>query len=269
MTLEILSPHGFCAGVTGALELARRHPSAYCLHEIVHNDLVVGELRAHGMTFVESVNDVPEGETVIFSAHGVSPRVRAAAEARHLKIVDATCPFVAKVHRDARAFAAKGLAVVVIGHKDHAEVAGIVGEVERAYIYPDLPPKGARIGVVSQTTMCADDVAQIVENLRRDYIVEAAAHVCHATKERQDAVKAFDGDALVVLGGANSSNTRRLAEVARCPAFRAGSLEELKALDLGDVRRLGLTAGASTPESFLEEAAKELKERNKVPCLQR
>ena len=153
----------------------------------------------------------------------------------------------------------RGLAVVVIGHAGHAEVKGIVGEVEavpgaQVFVYPDLPPAGAKIGVVSQTTMNSDEVAQIVARLRDCYEVETEAKVCNATKERQDAVKSFGGDAVIVLGDAASSNTRRLAEVARCRAFRVGTLEELKALDLTGINHLGITAGASTPESFLSQA---------------
>lgn len=262
MEIIVLSPHGFCAGVKGALERARKHPTAFCLHEIVHNAIVVDELREGGMKFIDSLDAVPAGGTVIFSAHGVSPQVREDAQRRGLRVIDATCPFVAKVHRDARAFALRGLPVVVIGHKGHAECEGIVGEVAAAgarfCIYPELPPPGTHIGVVSQTTMNSGEVADIVESLRRDYRVETSAQVCHATKERQDAVKNFDGDAIVVLGGANSSNTQRLAEVARCRAFRVGSLEELDALDLAGVRRLGVTAGASTPESFLLSALERL-----------
>lgn len=256
MEITILEPHGFCAGVKAALAKAREHPHAWCLHEIVHNALVVGALVEGGMKFVESIDDVPYGETVIFSAHGVSPDVVARAKERGLKIIDATCPFVAKVHRDARRFAESGLQVVVIGHEGHAEVKGIVGEASGAMVYPHLPPRGTAIGVVSQTTMNADDVSAIVENLRNDYEVAAAADVCHATKERQDAVKAFDGDALLVLGGANSSNTRRLAEIAKCRSLRAGTMDELKAIDFSGVRKLGVTAGASTPETFLNEAVK-------------
>lgn len=256
MNVEVLEPHGFCAGVKGALSLARANPSAYCLHELVHNEQVVERLRSGGMRFVDDVSEVPEGEAVVFSAHGVSPAVREAAAKRRLRILDATCPFVAKVHRDARAFAEAGLDVVVIGNRRHAEVAGIVGEVapSRVYVYPELPPPGARIGVVSQTTMNADEVAATVESLRSRYQVETSAQVCHATKERQDAVRNFRGDALVVLGGANSSNTRRLAEVARCPAYRVASMDELRALDLRGVASVGVTAGASTPEDFLHEA---------------
>ena len=279
MQVEVLEPHGFCAGVTAALRKALAlvrdgaADTVYCLHELVHNEIVVGDLTRRGFKFVESVADIPEGATVLFSAHGVSPAVRRAAAARRLKVVDATCPFVTRVHTAAREFAARGLPVVVIGHENHAEVKGIVGEVELAGRSPTIAagrsdisavPGGSQtIGVVSQTTMNADEVAALVAQLKERFTVETMAEVCNATKERQDAVKAFDGDALLVLGSANSSNTRRLMEVARCRAFRAGTLEEVRALDLRGVRRLGVTSGASTPESFLAEAVAYLKEDGK------
>ena len=270
--IEILSPHGFCAGVTAALRkalaLAAPGRRVWCLHELVHNELVVRDLETRGFVFVESVDEVPPGETVLFSAHGVSPAVRAAAAARSLRIVDATCPFVARVHAAARDFAARGLQVVVIGNPDHAEVRGIVGEAPSAVIIrtaDDLAalglPRGARIGVVSQTTMNADEVRTLVTALGERYAVETTAEVCKATKERQDAVRAFDGDALLVLGSVNSSNTRRLVEVAGCRALRAGTMEDVRALDLTGVRRLGVTSGASTPESFFSEAVRHLRGR--------
>ena len=280
MQVEVLEPHGFCAGVTAALRKALAlvrdgaADTVYCLHELVHNEIVVGDLTRRGFKFVESVADIPEGTTVLFSAHGVSPAVRRAAAARRLKVVDATCPFVTRVHTAAREFAARGLPVVVIGHENHAEVKGIVGEVSDVAGHspaitansPTLSTDlgGAQtIGVVSQTTMNADEVAELVAQLKERFAVETMAEVCNATKERQDAVKAFDGDALLVLGSANSSNTRRLMEVARCRAFRAGTLDEVRALDLRGVRRLGVTSGASTPESFLAEAVAYLKEDGK------
>ena len=263
MTIEILEPHGFCAGVTGALRKALSlSGEIYCLHELVHNEIVVGELRGRGFRFVENLDEVPDGATVLFSAHGVSPAVRAKALERGLKVVDATCPFVGRVHAAARRFSERGLPVVVIGHPNHAEAKGIVGEIEKPFIYPDLPSEGTPIGVVAQTTMNADEVKAIVEKLKSRHPVETLAEVCNATRDRQNAVKNFDGDALLVLGSANSSNTRRLCEVARCPKkFRAGSLEELKALDFSLVERLGVTSGASTPESFLSAALSYLKEK--------
>ena len=267
MTVEALSPHGFCAGVANALrrarELLRTERRVYCLHELVHNALVVADLRAQGMVFVEDLADVPPGATVLFSAHGVSPAVRTAAAARNLRAVDATCPFVARVHAAARAFAAKGLPVVVIGNPAHAEVRGIVGEVDGARVIDpagslpeDLPP---RFGLVSQTTMNADEVDALVASLRARHEVETMAEVCNATKVRQDAVKAFGGDALLVLGSAYSSKTKRLCEVARCRTFRAGTISEVKALDFSGVRELGVTSGASTPETFFREAVASLR----------
>lgn len=263
MKIVVIEPHGFCAGVTNALRKARSllSPSApvYCLHELVHNELVVNDLKRRGMVFVESPDEVPEGATVLFSAHGVSPAVRAQAATRGLEVVDATCPFVEKVHKAVKEFASRGLKVVVIGNPDHAEVKGITGEVSDAIVIKSVPhspfpiPR-SRLGVVSQTTMNADEVADIVGKLRGGYEVETMAEVCNATKVRQDAVKAFDGDALLVLGSVNSSNTRRLCEVAKCTrVFRAGTLDEVKAIDLSDVSVLGVTSGASTPENFFTD----------------
>lgn len=255
MTVELLQPRGFCAGVAGAIRkaLAIQERPVYCLHELVHNELVVADLRQKGFIFVNSLDDVPEGGTLLFSAHGVSPQIREEAAAKHLKVVDATCPFVARVHTAARKYAAQGVKVVILGDKQHDEVQGILGEVPSAAVYPELPPEGAAIGVVSQTTLNADDVTAALSKLRTRYQVESVAEVCRATKDRQDAVKRFKGDALLVLGSKNSSNTRRLAEVAKCRAFLAGTLDEVKAIDWQGVSHLGLTAGASTPESFVKE----------------
>ena len=267
MKLEILNPHGFCAGVKSALEKARRlaisGERVYCLHEIVHNEIVVSELKDRGFVFVEDLSEVPEGATVLFSAHGVSPAVRREAEAKGLKIEDATCPFVARVHKAAADFHTDGLQVVVIGKTSHAEVKGIMGEAPDAIVistpedadrltFPDGDFR--KVGVVSQTTMNADDVAEIAARLSNRFEIESVAEVCYETKERQDVVKAFDGDAILVLGSANSSNTRRLSEVARCRSFRAGSIDEIKAIDFSGVDRLGITGGASTPESFFRSA---------------
>ena len=267
MKLEILNPHGFCAGVKSALEKARRlaisGERVYCLHEIVHNEIVVSELKDRGFVFVEDLSEVPEGATVLFSAHGVSPAVRREAEVKGLKIEDATCPFVARVHKAAADFHADGLQVVVIGKPSHAEVKGILGEAPGAIVISTLEdadrltfPDGdlRKVGVVSQTTMNADDVAASAARLSNRFEIESVAEVCNATKERQDVVKAFDGDAILVLGSANSSNTRRLSEVARCRSFRAGSIDEIKAINFSGVDRLGITSGASTPESFFRSA---------------
>jgi 4-hydroxy-3-methylbut-2-enyl diphosphate reductase len=277
MKLEIINPHGFCAGVTNALRLAQSLDGVYCLHEIVHNELVVSSLKARGFKFVEDIREVPDGEMVLFSAHGVSPAVRKIAKEKNLKVVDATCPFVSKVHREALRYASMGLPVVVIGKSSHAEVKGIVGEVEASVCGVVTSPrlldgieKGARIGVVSQTTMNSDEVKKIVEGLKKYYKVETMAEVCGATRERQDAVrkfcrKAYDGKskiAVLVLGSVNSSNTRRLAEIAEeegALTYRAGNIEEVKALNFADIEIFGITSGASTPESFFVEATDYIK----------
>ncbi len=258
MEIVKIVPHGFCAGVIGALKKALSlEGTVYCLHELVHNEIVVADLKARGFVFVERVEEVPEGSTVLFSAHGVSPAVRQAARARNLKVVDATCPFVQRVHDEARRYTEQGKFVYVIGKRDHVEVQGILGEIKNRQ-----EPLPYRIAVVSQTTMNSDEVAARIEELRRTHEVETSAQVCNATRLRQDAVRNFTGDALLVLGSANSSNTRELGEVARCAkVFRAGTIEEVKALDLSGVKVLGVTSGASTPESFYEEAINVLADR--------
>ena len=268
MKIEVLEPHGMCAGVNAAIAKALKLKDVYCLHELVHNEIVIGELKDLGFRFVERIEDVPEGETVVFSAHGVSPAVRRAAKKRNLKVVDTTCPFVAKVHRAAKAFSEKGLPVVVLGDPKHVEVKGIAGECENVRVWKygnggmvELG-NGGKIGVVSQTTMNADEVERQIAELKKEYDVETMAEVCHATKERQDAVKRFTGDAVLVLGSKTSSNSKRLAEVAEqngAKAFMAGSMDELKKIDFSGVERLGVTSGASTPERFLMEAVKYLR----------
>jgi len=281
MTISVIEPHGFCAGVTAALKkalslaVACRNDSStslYCLHELVHNEIVVAELRKRGFAFVDSLAEVPDGATVLFSAHGVAPQIREAAKARGICVVDATCPFVERVHKAAREFAAKGLRVVVIGHPGHIEVKGIVGEVGEAVVISNVASArefcaatadtDASLGVVSQTTMNADEVADIVAALKKRFKVETTAEVCNATKLRQDAVKAFGGDAVLVLGSASSSNTARLCECAPCRAFRAGTMDEVKLLDLSGVTHLGVTSGASTPEEFLKAAVAWLQREN-------
>lgn len=264
MRVEVISPHGFCAGVESAVKKALALGSgAFCLHEPVHNDMVTAALRRRGAGIADDPGEVPPGATMILPAHGVAPRVRREAEARGVKIVDATCPFVERVHRAARAFAEKGLPVVIIGDAGHDEVAGIVGEVEdcggRAFVYPDLPPSGG-IGVVCQTTAGVDCVARTVRELRGRYAVEVMAEVCGVTRERQRAVKEFKGDALLVLGSARSANSRRLCEIAPCRAFMASDMAEVSRLDLSGVETLGVTSGASTPEDFFNEAVEFLKE---------
>ena len=268
MNTTTLVPHGFCAGVRNAIKTALGIPfrggTVYCLHELVHNELVVEDLRKRGFLFVESLDEVPDGSQILFSAHGVSPQIRAAARRKGLDVIDATCPFVKRVHLDARRFSGKGLKVVVIGKKDHVETIGILGEApdavvvgdpaEAAALAYDPSCAGRTLGIVSQTTMNSDSVKRIVEILSERFPVETAAETCNATKERQDAVKAFRGDALLVLGSANSSNTKRLCEIFGAKTFRAADMDEVRSLDFSGVAHLGVTSGASTPEEFLSEA---------------
>ena len=277
MKIEVLEPHGMCAGVNAAIAKALKLKDVYCLHELVHNEIVIGELRDLGFKFVGRIEDVPEGETVVFSAHGVSPAVRLAAKERKLKIIDTTCPFVAKVHRAAKVFSERGLPVVILGDPKHAEVQGISGECENVRVWKSghggmvALGNGGRIGVVSQTTMNADEVERQVAELRKRYEVETMAEVCTATRDRQNAVKRFCAVqrdaascrvgtyAVLVLGSQTSSNSKRLCEVAEqsgAKAFMAGSMDELSKIDFSGVERLGVTSGASTPERFLMEAVR-------------
>ena len=259
-------------GVRAAVEKASRTLSlssgkvVYCLHELVHNEQVVADLKARGLRFVESLDEVPDGATVLFSAHGVAPAVRAEAQRRGLAVMDATCPFVERAHRAVRDFAARGVPVVVVGRAEHAEVRGVMGECADARVVstPDdvaaLPFPDGPVGVVCQTTLASGTVRTVLDALRARYPrleTPPAADVCTATRDRQRAVANFvrgGGDGVLVLGSIGSSNTNRLVEVARAAgaafAERAGSLEEIRALDFAGVRRLGVTAGASTPEDF-------------------
>lgn len=275
MKVEVIEPHGFCMGVRAAVEKASRTLSlssgkaVYCLHELVHNEQVVADLTARGLRFVESLDEVPDGATVLFSAHGVAPAVRDEAKRRGLAVVDTTCPFVERAHRAARGFAARGVPVVVVGRSEHAEVRGVVGEVPECSVVASAEevaalciPESAPLGVLCQTTLSSGTVRAVLDALRARYPrleTPPAADVCTATRDRQRAVAEFvrgGGDGVLVLGSAGSSNTNRLVEVARAAgapfAARAGTLEEVRALDFAGVRRLGVTAGASTPEDFLE-----------------
>ena len=272
-------------GVRAAVEKASRTLSlssgkaVYCLHELVHNEQVVADLKARGLRFVGALDDVPDGATVLFSAHGVAPAVRDEALRRGLAVVDATCPFVARAHRAVREFAARGVPVVVVGRPEHAEVRGVVGECAEARVVsmPDdvaaLPFSEGPVGVVCQTTLSHDTVCAVLDALRARYPrleTPAAADVCTATRDRQRAVAEFvrgGGDGVLVLGSIGSSNTNRLVEVARASgaafAARAGTLEEIRTLDFAGVRRLGVTAGASTPEDFFRCAVAALNGQRK------
>lgn len=276
MTVEALAPHGFCQGVVQAVqqaEAALAEGPLFCLHPPIHNESVCATLAAKGLRPVASLAEIPAGGRILLSAHGTRPAIREEAQRRGLSVVDATCPFVARLHLQARTFAAQGVPVIVIGHAGHVEVEGLVGEVEAAggtcavvaseSDLAHLPfSRATAVGALCQTTFDGEAAEQLLatlsarcSQLRRP----AAAAICTATRDRQEAVRAFvrnGGDGVLVLGSAESSNTRRLAEVA-CLAgarrvVRAATLDEVVASDFGGISRLGVTAGASTPETLFQ-----------------
>lgn len=284
MEVLVAEPHGMCSGVARALEIARQtleqHPgqTLWCFHELVHNEHIVAALQARGMRFVNAIAEIPEGARVLFSAHGVSPEVRQAAALRCLEIVDATCPFVAKVHAEARRYAQEGCQIALIGHKGHDEVVGILGEaseqiavIETCNDVRALRQKVAvsQVMVLSQTTISeAMYEARIADLQTAGFEVQfpKVLDICYATRERQQAVRALaqQVDCVLVLGSRNSSNSKRLVEVAEragCRAALIASPEELETIDLRSVRRLGLTSGASTPESLLDRLRDSLNAR--------
>jgi len=286
-SLTVVLPHGFCSGVARAVQTAEaalarfRGETVYCLNEIVHNRHVVSRLTSLGMVFVRSVEDVPAGSLLLFSAHGVSPAVRRAAAARGLRVIDATCPFVTKVHAEVQRFAAQGATVVCIGHRNHEEVIGVAGEapesvrvIESVQEAVALAPlaKGP-VAVVTQTTLGAAQVDAVMAELRRCFPhlqAPASTDVCYATRNRQQAVRVLAQrcEQVLVLGSANSSNSQRLAETAReagAEATLISELQQLDGLDGAAAGAIGVTSGASTPESFLSDVVRVLRERYGYP----
>lgn len=276
MDIRVAEPHGMCSGVARALKIADEALNAapgeplWCFHEIVHNTHVVNELKARGARFVQTIDAVPEGGRVLFSAHGVSPEIRRAADERRLKVIDATCPFVTKVHREACRFDREGVPILLIGHKGHDEVVGILGEApEHITVITDeadvaaLPyPSGTEVAVLSQTTVSQelyDGLLSAVRARGYDTLLPPRHGICYATQERQNAVRALAGvaDRILVIGSRTSSNSKRLAEVAEsagCKATLIESPEDALTLDLTGVSVLGVTSGASTPECLLDSA---------------
>jgi 4-hydroxy-3-methylbut-2-enyl diphosphate reductase len=269
----LASPRGFCAGVTRAIDVVERAldrfgPPIYVRRQIIHNTHVVAELAARGAVFVDELTEVPPGSRVVFAAHGVAPEVRVAADARQLATIDATCPLVAKVHSEVRRFAANGNQVLLIGHPEHEEVQGTTGEAPQAIVVVDdagaadavAVTDPARVAYVTQTTLAVDEVNDIVDRLRSrfpDLQGPARDDICYATQNRQDAVRALAGacDVLLVVGSPNSSNSNRLVEVARregCPAYLVDDDSELQLAWVTDAATVGITAGASAPESMVE-----------------
>jgi 4-hydroxy-3-methylbut-2-enyl diphosphate reductase len=276
-TLLLLKPRGFCAGVVRAIDIVRIAleafgPPIYVRKEIVHNRFVVEELQGKGAIFVDNVDEVPNGERVIYSAHGVSPEVREASQARNLRVIDATCPLVTKVHVEAVKFAREGYSLILIGHHDHDEVIGTLGEAPVVTQVVGSPeqvesltvPDPGRVAYLTQTTLSLDETRDIIAALRRKFPNikgPAAQDICYATENRQVAVKhvASDADLLLVVGSDNSSNSNRLVEVARnlgTSSHLIDSFQNIKPEWLEDVKTIALTAGASAPECLVEEVVK-------------
>ncbi|MFP4130839.1 MAG: 4-hydroxy-3-methylbut-2-enyl diphosphate reductase [Thiohalospira sp.] len=284
--LLLASPRGFCAGVDRAIDIVDRALEAFgapiwVRHEVVHNRYVVDNLREKGARFVEELDEVPDGATVIFSAHGVSPAVRREAERRGLTVFDATCPLVTKVHLEVVRYAREGRECLLIGHAGHPEVEGTLGQYEReggdGGMYLVETPEDVdnlevadpdRLAFVTQTTLSMDDTAAIVEAIRRRFPAVDTPRkedICYATQNRQDAVKrlAEEADAVLVVGSPNSSNSNRLREVAEragCRAWLVDGAEDLQRDWFEGVDRIGITAGASAPEVLVNNVIQQLRE---------
>ncbi|MGH9357671.1 MAG: 4-hydroxy-3-methylbut-2-enyl diphosphate reductase [Terriglobia bacterium] len=284
-TLVLLHPRGFCAGVVRAIDVVRLAleklgKPVYVRKEIVHNRYVVDELAAMGAIFVEDLDEVPEGSVVIFSAHGVSPAVRQRAKQRKLRAIDATCPLVTKVHVELIRYVRQGYSVVLIGHRDHDEVIGTLGEAPGQVCLISSAdevgsirvPDPERIAYLTQTTLSLDDTAQIVTRLRERFpaiVSPPNEDICYATQNRQTAVKrvAPEIDLLLVVGARNSSNSNRLVEVAEragAVAYLVHDSSEIRLEWLNGHRRIGITAGASTPEILVRQVLEHL-QKNGYP----
>jgi 4-hydroxy-3-methylbut-2-en-1-yl diphosphate reductase len=276
----LAAPRSFCAGVDRAIEIVERllaqyGPPVYVRHQIVHNEHVVRHLEALGAVFVEHEDEIPSGEICVLSAHGVAPSVKENAERRGLRVVDAVCPLVSKVHAEARRYADSGHLVALVGHADHVEVIGTRGErpestvvIESAEDAQKLDPGGKPVAVITQTTLSLDDVASTVDALADrfgDLKRPAADDICYATQNRQDAVKemvARGASLILVIGSETSSNAQRLVEVARLQGAEAALIDGESGLesDLVDHATIGLTAGASTPEELVQAVVSRLAE---------
>jgi len=280
MNVVLANPRGFCAGVERAIEIVERAlelfgAPIYVRHEIVHNRYVVDDLRAKGAVFVEELDEVPRGATVIFSAHGVAKEVRADAERRGLKIFDATCPLVTKVHMEVAKMLKAGYEIVMIGHRGHPEAEGTMGQAERGMHLVEALEDVAKLEVgspeklayVTQTTLSVDDAAAIVSALKARFPNIRGPKrddICYATQNRQDAVKfmAPQCDVVIVVGSPNSSNSNRLREVAEhmgAQAYMVDSAADLRPEWIAGTRRVGVTAGASAPEVLVDELIARLK----------
>ena len=276
----LAQPRGFCAGVDRAIEIVERALAKfgrpiYVRHEIVHNTHVVNDLKARGAIFIEELDDVPAGATLVFSAHGVSRAVQREAERRGFRIFDATCPLVSKVHVEVAKLHQEGYEFIMIGHKGHPEVEGTMGQLDAGiHLVEDLadvarvqPRQSERLALVTQTTLSVDDAAEIAAAVRARFPLlrePKQQDICYATQNRQDAVKLLSPlvDAVVVVGSPSSSNTNRLRELAQrlgVPAYMVEDASELRDHWFANAARVGVTAGASAPETLVQGVLQRLK----------
>lgn len=285
MHIELANPRGFCAGVDRAIDIVNRALEVfgspiYVRHEVVHNRFVVDDLRERGAIFVEELHEVPDDCIVIFSAHGVSQAVRKEADERGLKVFDATCPLVTKVHMEVARYSEAGRECVLIGHAGHPEVEGTMGQYDHSaggdiYLVEDEEQANrlevrdpSKLSYVTQTTLSMDDTARVIDGLRKrfpDITGPRKDDICYATQNRQDAVKqlAADCDLMIVVGSPNSSNSNRLRELAERMGARAFLLDRANEIDpawLTEGATIGVTAGASAPEVLVQEVVDRLKE---------
>ena len=278
--IVLAGPRGFCAGVDRAIDIVELalqvcpHP-VYVRKEIVHNRHVVEALRAKGAHFVDELDEVPDDATVIFSAHGISPAVWEEAQRRGLRVIDATCPLVTKVHLEAIRYAREGYSIILVGHADHDEVVGTMGEApDRMFLiaHPDDVERlrvsdPDKVAYLTQTTLSVDDTRDCIEALRRRFpkiVGPSKDDICYATQNRQAAVKTVAGevDVLLVIGAANSSNANRLVEVSRVmgtPSYLINDKHDIRPEWIAGAGRVGITAGASTPEFLVSEVVEEVR----------
>ncbi len=273
MKIILANPRGFCAGVNMAIDsldraIALFGTPIYAYHEIVHNRPVVDRFRAKGVIFVESIEEIPEGSTVLYSAHGIAPEVRRAAARRRLRAIDATCPLVTKVHMEAVRYAREHYHIILIGHEGHDEVVGTMGEApESITLVQDLAdverlalPAGGKIAYLTQTTLSVDETQEIIAALRQKYpqiVGPSKDDICYATQNRQEAIKelAPEAELVIVLGSRNSSNSQRLAEISRQhgrPAYLIDGPGELQDEWFAGIETVLITAGASAPEDVVQ-----------------
>jgi 4-hydroxy-3-methylbut-2-enyl diphosphate reductase len=282
MQILLANPRGFCAGVNMAIAALDKcvemfGPNIYVYHEIVHNKYVVDRFTAMGVAFVDSVEEVPEGSILLYSAHGVSPEVREASRSRRLMTIDATCPLVTKVHMEAVRYASRGYHILLVGHEGHDEVIGTMGEAPESITLVETPeevdalsfPEGAKLAVLTQTTLSVDEAERVLRRLRGRFPqLESPKKedICYATTNRQDAVRqlATHADVLIVLGSQNSSNSQRLREIGeQCgiPAYLIDGAGEMREEWFAGVETVLITAGASAPEVVVQGVIDFLRER--------